>query len=268
MALFNVLYFLTRTTRNFITGFSIFMIYWIIFDYMKAFPNYRYNTVHIESLYQLEKQLFGFMSGGVRVTPNEYFALHHSTFVDVLSGLFYLCWIPVPLAFAGVLFFRNRRYFYHFALTFFLVNLIGFVGYYSYPAAPPWYIPLHGFDFIAHTPGNTAGLSRFDAFFGTHIFEGLYSKSSNVFAAMPSLHAAYMLIVLYFGIVTRMGKWNVLFAVILMGIWFTAVYSSHHYVLDVLAGISCGLLGIFLFRRFSKTGLGTRFLDGCVKASS
>jgi hypothetical protein len=29
-----------------------------------------------------------------------------------------------------------------------------------------------------------------------------------------------------------------------LGIWFAAVYSSHHYVLDVLAGIACGLAGL------------------------
>src|SRR5689334_19358562 len=34
--IFNLLYFASRTTRRFITGFSIFIVYWIIFDYMKA----------------------------------------------------------------------------------------------------------------------------------------------------------------------------------------------------------------------------------------
>src|SRR5919199_347244 len=57
--IFNVLYYLSFATRKFITGFSVFIIFWIIFDYMKAFPNYLYNTVHIESLYNAEKDLFG-----------------------------------------------------------------------------------------------------------------------------------------------------------------------------------------------------------------
>jgi hypothetical protein len=256
--LFNALYFASQTTRRFITGFSIFIVYWIIFDYMKAFPNYRYNAVHIESLYNLEKKCFGFAWNNTLVTPNEYFALHHYTWLDILTGIFYLCWIPVPLIFAGILFFKNKNHFFQFSLSFFLVNLIGFVGYYVYPAAPPWYVAQHGFEFIPSTPGNTAGMGRFDEFFGVHIFSGLYSKSSNVFAAMPSLHAAYMLIVLYYGIMSRMKRvYNYLFAFILFGIWFSAVYSSHHYVLDVLAGIGCGLLGIGLFQvfvRYTKTG--------------
>lgn len=268
--LFNLLYFGSQTTRRFITGFSIFVLYWIIFDYMKAFPNYHYNTVHIGSLYEAEKSLFGIPWNHSLITPNEFFALHHETWVDLAAGCFYLCWVPVPLLFAGILFFKNRTAFFQFSLTFFLVNLIGFVGYYVYPAAPPWYVAQHGFRFLATTPGNTAGLGRFDAYFGTSIFSGLYSKSSNVFAAMPSLHAAYMLIVLYYGIQSGMKKlYNFLFAFIMLGIWFTAVYSGHHYILDVVAGIASALLGIGLFQFFyRRTGAGNRLVKAMVSATS
>lgn len=248
--IFNVLYYLSFATRKFITGFSVFIIFWIIFDYMKAFPNYLYNTVHIESLYNAEKNLFGIHSNGGLITPNEFWQQHTHTSLDILSGIFYLCWVPVPLAFAAYLYFSKRReQFMYFALTFLLVNLLGFVGYYVYPAAPPWYIQHYGFKFNPHTPGNTAGLHRFDDFFHAGIFHALYAKSSNVFAAMPSLHSAYNLIVLYYGIKNRLGVINVLFAIIAAGIWFAAVYSGHHYLLDVLAGIACAIFAIFIFNK-------------------
>jgi cytochrome c biogenesis protein CcdA len=64
---------------------------------------------------------------------------------------------------------------------------------------------------------------------------------------MPSLHSSYPIIVLYYGIKNRLGIINVFFAIVMLGIWFTAVYASHHYVLDVLAGILCAGLGITLF---------------------
>lgn len=252
LALFNTLYYLSAATRKFITGFSIFMVFWIIFDYMKAFPNYHYNTVHIESLYQAEKKLFGIWQDGRLLTPNEYWSLHRYTLLDIVAGIFYLCWVPVPLAFAGFLFFKDRRQFLYFSLSFLLVNLIGFAFYYIYPAAPPWYVQQYGFDFIQGTPGNTAGLGAFDRIFHVGIFKALYAKSSNVFAAMPSLHAAYPLIVLYYGIKNRLGAVNLLFVLVMAGIWFSAVYSSHHYVLDVLAGIACSVTGIFLFKWLSE----------------
>lgn len=246
---FNVLYFLSGTSRKFILGFSIFIVYWIIFDYMKAFPNYNYNDVHIQDLYNTEKNWFGLTVDGSRITPNEYWKINHRTPLDIMTGLFYLCWIPVPLALAAYLFFKDKNLFLQFSLTFVLVNMLGFIVYYIYPAAPPWYIQQYGTEFLKHTPGNTAGLSRFDSFFGVSIFKGLYSKSSNVFAAMPSLHSSYPPIVLYYGLRKRMGWINIIFAIVMLGIWFAAVYTSHHYVLDVLAGILTAVIGIIFFQK-------------------
>lgn len=264
--IFNVGYYASAFTRKFILGFSIFIVYWIIFDYMKAVPNYRFHDVSTSELYNLEKSLFGIRDNGLMLTPNEYFKIHHLVSVDVVSGFFYLMWIPVPLAFAAFLFFRNRKQFLYFSLSFVLVNLIGFVIYYLYPAAPPWYIQQHGYEFIANTPGNTAGLARFDAYFDAPIFASIYSKSSNVFAAMPSLHSSYPVIVVYYGLKNRLGWFNVFFTIVMLGIWFTAIYTSHHYVLDVLAGISCAVLAIVLFNYLvANTGL-KRLLERYAKA--
>ena len=268
VGLFNGLFFLSDPTRRFILGFTVFIVFWVLFDSMKLFPNYRYNTVHIESLYHLEKSLFGIKrADGAVLTPNEFAYIHRSTFADILAGCFYLCWIPLPLAFAGYLFYKDKDAFFQFALSFLLVNLLGFVVYYACPAAPPWYVQYHGFGFNAHTPGNTAGLGRWDEYFHAHVFAGLYAKSSNVFAAMPSLHAAYPLTVLYYGIKFRLRWINLLFAAIMVGIWFAAVYSSHHYVLDVLAGITCGIIGIQLFQYWYRKGGGfTRVIRRWVRA--
>lgn len=251
IAIFNGLYYSSGITRKFITGFSIFMVYWIIFDYMKAFPNYTFRDVHIEGLYNAEKALFGITTATGKLTPNEFLKQHHFMAGDLLSGIFYLCWVPVPLLFAGVLFFKDRALFLRFALAFFIVNMIGFVVYYIYPAAPPWYVQEHQFNFIASTPGNTGGLIRFDELVGAPIFQSLYAKGSNVFAAMPSLHSSYPVIVLYYGIKGRYRFASIIFTVIMAGIWLSAVYTSHHYVLDVLAGICCATTGIILVERLT-----------------
>lgn len=252
IVLCNSLFYISPTTRKFILGFSIFLVYWIIFDYMKAFPNYKYNTVHIAGLYHFEKGLFGVHSQGMLLTVNEYWLINHRPVIDIITGLFYLCWIPVPLGFATYLFFTRKRNFLYFALTFFTVNLLGFVVYYTYPAAPPWYVQLHGFQFIANTPGNTGGLARFDNYFHANIFKSIYAKGSNVFAAMPSLHSAYPIIVVYYGFKSKLGWVNIVFITVMLGIWFTAVYASHHYIVDVLSGIVCAIAGISLFNFITR----------------
>jgi len=243
----NLLFYVSAVTRKFVTGFAIFIVYWIVFDYMKAFPNYDYHTVHIADLYNCEKKLFGISFNGKIMTPNEYWRTNSTTFLDIIGGIFYLCWIPVPLAFAAYLFFRNRKQFLYFSLTFVLVNFLGFIVYYLYPAAPPWYVQFHGFDFQPGTHSNPAGLVRFDNYFHAGIFKSIYSKGSNVFAAMPSLHSSYPVIVLYYGLKNRLGYINILFAIVMLGIWFTAVYAGHHYIVDVIAGVICAICGITLF---------------------
>ncbi|MES2133582.1 MAG: phosphatase PAP2 family protein [Bacteroidota bacterium] len=260
---FNVLYYVSVTTRKFVLGFSVFVVFWIIFDSMKAFPNYKFNPVHVEQLYNTEKQLFGINVNGTLLTPNEYLQKHTKTFLDVLTGFFYLNWMPVPLLFAFYLFRKNKQEFIYFSLAFLFVNLLGFVVYYTYPAAPPWYVEEYGFTVHFNTPGNTAGLSRFDDYFGINLFRGMYAKSSNVFAAMPSLHSAYPTVVFYFGVKNKLGWINALFALLMAGIWFSAVYSNHHYILDVLAGIACALTGLFIFHKVLLKN--ARFMNFVVK---
>jgi hypothetical protein len=260
-AFFSVLYLASPVTRKFILGFSIFIVYWIIFDYMKAFPNYYFNAVAVQSLHDLEARFFGIAVNGAIQTPNEYWIGHSSSFLDVLSGIFYLCWVPVPLAFAAYLFFKDSSRFLEFSLVFLLVNLLGFVIYYLYPAAPPWYVQYYGADFQPATASNPAGLIRFDHFFNATVFQSLYSKGSNVFAAVPSLHSSYPLLVLYYGLKYKLGAVNIFFSIITVGIWFAAVYTTHHYVLDVVAGILTAIAGILLFNGMKKNNRFRSFLE-------
>lgn len=236
-------------SKKMVLGFMLFIIYWIIYDSMRVFPNYLFNSVRIMEPYTIEKTLFGITSSQGILSPNEYFASNSSSFLDVLSGFFYINWVPIPLLFALYLFFKNKTLLVHFFGAFLIVNLIGFVFYYIYPAAPPWYLEKYGTEIIYNTPGSAAGLSRFDEFFNINLFHSLYEKNSNVFAAMPSLHAAYPIIVLMYGIRQKLRIGIIIFALFLIGIWFSAVYSGHHYVIDLLAGALCAFLGITLYEK-------------------
>lgn len=245
-----------RPSRRLALALTPWLVFACSYDAMRLWPNYEVNPIDVQGLYEAEKSLFGIVAGQDVLTPCEYFARHHWPVADFMAGLFYLCWVPVPLAFALYLYFRGKYQAYlHFSLAFLLVNLIGFCGYYIHPAAPPWYAMNYGFEPVLNTPGNVAGLGRFDSMTGLPVFHALYGKNANVFAAVPSLHAAYMLIATIYAATARCSKPVVaLFAFVCGGIWWTAVYSGHHYIIDVLLGIATTILGVFLLewatRRF------------------
>jgi hypothetical protein len=247
--LFVVLFFAAPATRRLAVALLPFVLFGISYDWMRLVPNYEVNPIDTRPLYEAERALFGITVDGQCLIPGEYFNAHHWSVADLLAGIFYLCWVPVPIAFGLWLYFSGqRRHYLRFAVAFLFVNLLGFLFYYVHPAAPPWYVLNYGFEPILSTPGNVAGLSRFQDLTGLYVFDGLYSKNANIFAAVPSLHAAYMLIAFVYAVISRQRKTLlVVFAIITVGIWATAVYTCHHYIIDVLLGIACALVGIALF---------------------
>ena len=247
--LFLVMFFVSEPSRKLAVGLIPFIIFGISYDWMRVWPNYTVNPIDIKGLYEAEKYLFGIVESGVRMIPCEYFAIHNWPVADFFAGIFYLGWVPVPIAFGVYLYLKNdKNMFLRFSLVFLFVNLLGFTCYYIHPAAPPWYAMQYGFEPILNTPGNMAGLVRFDALLGISLFDGIYGRNANVFAAVPSLHSAYLVIVLFYAL-KKKCNWAILTVIIvfLIGIWFTAVYTAHHYIIDVLLGILCAVVGIALF---------------------
>ena len=253
-----------KPTRKFALALTPWLVFACSYDGMRLLPNYEVNPIDTSGLYETEKSLFGITTATGTLIPGEWFNLHNCAFADFWAGFFYLCWVPVPLGFAVYLYLKGKREMYlRFSIAFLFVNLVGFIGYYIHPAAPPWYVIEHGFKPILNTPGSVAGLGRFDELIGLPMFHSIYCNNSNVFAAVPSLHAAYMLVATIYAVISRQHKLCIcIFAFICIGIWWTAVYSTHHYIIDVLLGIlttivallilECLLLRTHSVKRFMK----------------
>ena len=214
-----------KPTRKFALALTPWLVFACSYDGMRIVPNYEVNPIDTCGIYEAEKSLFGIGTAAGTLIPGEWFNLHNCAFADFMAGFFYLCWVPVPLGFAVYLYLKGKREMYlRFSLAFLFVNLVGFVGYYIHPAAPPWYVIEHGFTPVLNTPGSVAGLGRFDSLVGAPVFHSIYCNNSNVFAAVPSLHAAYMLVATIYAIISRQSKLCIaIFAFICIGIWWTAV---------------------------------------------
>lgn len=250
-----------HSTRKFTYYFIFFIFFWIIYDAMRAFPNYLFNDVNIKQPYDIESYLFGILSNNISITPNEFFQQHDHEVLDLLSGLFYLTWVPVPLALAMYLFFKDKKLLLQFSAAYLFTNLIGFCIYYLYPAAPPWYFEEYGDIKSFDIPGSPALLVKFDALIGMPIFSNMYTKNSNVFAAIPSLHAAYPVVTWYYARKKKLYWASIFIFIDIIGIWFAAVYSYHHYFIDVIMGLLCAIVALIVFEYLIMKTRFSSYLD-------
>ena len=260
-ALMAVLYLTNDSTRRFLACFAAFILFWVVYDSLRVWPNHSVNPVHIAEPYLFDKQWFGLDTPQGRQTLNEYFATRTTTGLDIITALFYLTWVPVPMVFAGWLWHQNKPLFIRFSYGYLMTNLIGFSLYYLYPAAPPWYVELNGFVFNANTMRSSAGLGKFDQLIGFPLFEKIYQRNSNVFAAIPSLHSAYPLLTWFYARQMKQRWPSILFITLTLGIWFSAIYLRHHYIIDVILGALTAILGYYSFEAlYRHTSLG-KWLD-------
>lgn len=260
-----VAYFITPTTRKLVLSFVFFWIFWFIYDAMRLYPNYNFNPIHIIEPYTLEKSLFGISTVNGLLTPNEYLIQSPNKISDLLSGIFYLTWVPLPMMYCIYLFFTDKTMLLKFSATFLFANIVGFIIYYLYPAAPPWYYSEYGNIIDFDIPGDAAQLIRFDQIFGYPLFENMYNKNANVFAAIPSLHSAYPVILTYFAFQKKSNWFKTLCIIDVLGIWYAAVYSNHHYIIDVILGAFCAIFAIFVFNLILKKSYMRSLIDKYAK---
>jgi membrane-associated phospholipid phosphatase len=122
---------------------------------------------------------------------------------------------------------RRHEAFKRFRNTILLANVVGLLGFWLMPTAPPWMFPDKGFvDGVNHS-------------------SALLQTLGNSYAAMPSLHAADALIVAWFLVSTSRTIWAKAFWVLWpLWVWVSVVATANHFVLDVLAGIAVAVAAL------------------------
>jgi len=146
----------------------------------------------------------------------------------------YMSHFVASFVIAGVLWHFSHERFRRFAFLFLTLTFAAFTTYVLYPAVPPW---------LAAQNQQIKPTAKIIDEMWAHI--GLANGSSvfsatghfaNPVAAMPSLHAAYpMLIALFFWSMIK-RRWRPLLLLYPLAMGFTLVYTGEHYVIDVLIG--------------------------------
>jgi membrane-associated phospholipid phosphatase len=201
-------------------------------------------TIHVCDLRNLEMQWFGIRMDGKPATIHDWVQAHPSLPLDVISSVPYGTFLGVAFLFAIFLYFMDYSAMRRFTAAFFATNVLAFITYHLYPAAPPWYFHAHGcIADLATRASEGPNLARVDAWLGVRYFGGFYGRSNDVFGAMPSLHVAYPLLMVLegyrpFGLLRPWQKWALRLGSIVFFLWMcaAAVYLDHHWVLDIVCG--------------------------------
>ena len=177
-----------------------------------------------------------FLAGGRLPTLSLQHALYrpgHPRVYDYLSWGVYLSHFFATLLVAALLWRFAYPRFKRFRTLVVALATAGFVTYVLFPAVPPWLAahdgriaPVHRI--IAEIWGHT-GVHPAVALFENH------DQFYNQVAAIPSLHAAYpMLLLLFFW---RDGRWARLgLGLYVLAMAWALVYTGEHYFADVLIG--------------------------------
>jgi cytochrome c oxidase subunit IV/membrane-associated phospholipid phosphatase len=152
----------------------------------------------------------------------------------------YLCWCCYMSHFfasfiiAAVLWKTNHARFRRFVPLFIGLTVLGYVTYVLYPAMPPWMASEYH-----HLPPTTriipVVLDHLHLHSGAAVFTGGDKFDNNV-AAMPSIHAAYPMLICLFFWKGASARKRIVLAAYPICMAFTLVYTGEHFVIDILMG--------------------------------
>jgi PAP2 superfamily len=153
---------------------------------------------------------------------------------DVAFTLVYTSYFIVPFALAGYLWARDRGAFHRFTRRLVTLALAGLATYIAFPAAPPWMAGEMGLIGEVH---RTTGKGWEVISVGT---ASLFSKgqaSSNLVAAVPSLHCAFVtLVALFLWSRVRRRRLRPLLLLYPLAMGLTLMATGEHYFFDVVLG--------------------------------
>ncbi len=218
---------------------ALYSAMWFAFDETRGAADRFGSPLQVESVRNIDRALF--FGADPTVWMQQRFFSSTVRWYDVLASITYYSHFVVPVAVILVLWIWNRSEWIRFMRRMATVLAVACVSFILLPTAPPWMagggdrrIRLDALPRLRRPAGRGWKHIGLDGF--VHAWE-TGRDWTNTVAAMPSLHAAFSLLIVCFFFPTIRAHWarGLLLAYpLIMGI--SLVYLAEHYVIDVLAG--------------------------------
>lgn len=207
LALFGLAYLAYRLVRGLVEG-----------DASAAFA-------HARDLISLELTLHLFVEPSIQT-----WASGSRLLMDVSSWLYVNAQTTVTVAGLVYLYLRHNRSFYFVRNMFMIAMLIALIGYTVFPTAPPRFLPEWGFvDSVSNFTGMRLAT--------VHGGGGMTTALTNIYAAMPSMHVAFALMIGWpLALLARHSVTRVLWLLYPFLMAFVIVVTANHFIVDAILG--------------------------------
>ena len=213
-------------------------------------------STHYRPQLEVDELLFGGTAPTVRLQEELWHGSSQLRWYDYATWAVYMSYFVATYLVAGLLWFVSRARFRRYVATVSLLAALGFATFALFPAAPPWLASREGeLEWTTRSIGPITGHIPFVSV----SFEGLYDRGAeyaNPVAAVPSLHAAYtLLIAIFLWPLARRAR--PLLVAYPAAMAFALVYTAEHYAADILLGWAYALAALWVVNRVAER-LGAR----------
>jgi len=245
--------FLARA-RTFLWDWLPLVVLLFGYDYVRSLVPLINDHVYLKPMIDFDRFLFGSVP---TIALQSRFYNHESPhWYDYTAVTLYFLHFIAPLTAAFLLWLRDRALFRQYAAAILILSYSAYLTYLAFPAAPPWLAAQSGLlPPVNRILGNT--LLQFP---DPISLPTLYSKLHvNMVAAVPSLHAAYPLLMTLF-VRQKAPKLVPVLAVYVLAVWIAIVYLGEHYVFDIVTGVIYAVVAYLLVIYWPaiKTGFARR----------
>jgi membrane-associated phospholipid phosphatase len=221
-----------RFVRGLLVDWAPFVLALWLYDLIRGIADGMWLPVHARPQLDLDRRL------GVGSVPTVWLQRHlwtgHVHWYDYATWATYFSYFFAPTIVLAVLWWRSRALFRRFAAMVVLLAFAGCATFVVFPAAPPWWASQHHL-----LPPITRLIGSVNAHIPIVSFQPLWERGTayaNDVAAVPSLHAAYTLLIVLFVVPLLRSRVRHLLWLYPVLMAFALVYSGEHYLTDVLLG--------------------------------
>jgi membrane-associated phospholipid phosphatase len=234
-------------TVIFLKDWTPFILYYLGYEFLRGLVPFVSGRVNIFPMINIDKFIFGFIPS-VKL-QNLLYNPAHLMWYDYAAVILYICHFVTPMIIGYFFWMKDRAFFKKYTLGILGVSYAAFITYIIFPAMPPW---------MASGNGYIPPLQEVTGVVMSHFFKANISLPSilslvggNPVAAIPSLHAAFPLMVFFF-----LFKWNkkagLAFIPYVLGVWFAVIYLGEHYFTDVLVGAIYSTVIFLIVNKLSR----------------